>query len=235
MRTELLSENEENISQLELKNKILSVLPVNSTVCVKNNSKKRVIIMVTKEAHCLGDILFKQLANEINIEIVAVIGNYSSLQNIVEKFDIPFYEVSHENLNREEHAEKVSQKLDDFEFDFIILAKYMRILPPFFVKKYEHKIINIHHSFLPAFIGANPYKQAHKRGVKLIGATAHYVTNDLDEGPIIEQNVINIDHTFGWREMQKAGRDVEKTVLSKAIELVTNDRVFIYQNKTVIL
>jgi formyltetrahydrofolate deformylase len=124
--------------------------------------------------------------------------------------------------------------IDEQEFDIIVLAKYMRILTSNFVSKYPKQIINIHHSFLPAFIGANPYKQAHQRGVKIIGATAHFVTDDLDEGPIIAQDVIPITHRFEWRDMQRAGRDVEKIVLSRALNLVLNDRVFVYGNRTIV-
>ena len=126
------------------------------------------------------------------------------------------------------------KELSKYSFDYIILAKYMRILTPKFVAKYEGKIINIHHSFLPAFIGANPYKQAYERGVKIIGATAHFVTNDLDEGPIIAQDVIRVNHRFDWKDMQRAGRDVEKIVLSRALKMVLEDRVFVNNNKTVV-
>jgi formyltetrahydrofolate deformylase len=128
----------------------------------------------------------------------------------------------------------VKKELDKLEFDHIVLAKYMRILSSNFVSSYSKKIINIHHSFLPAFIGANPYKQAYKRGVKILGATAHFVTDDLDEGPIIYQDVISVNHRFEWRDMQRAGRDVEKIVLARALSFVLNDRVFVYGNKTVV-
>jgi len=147
---------------------------------------------------------------------------------------VPFIYISSDNLSREEHEELILQELNKYSFDYIVLAKYMRILTPNFVGKYEGKIINIHHSFLPAFIGANPYKQAYERGVKIIGATAHFVTNDLDEGPIIYQDIIRVNHRFTWRDMQKAGQDVEKIVLARALNLVLEDRVFIYNNKTVV-
>jgi formyltetrahydrofolate deformylase len=117
----------------------------------------------------------------------------------------------------------------------IVLAKYMRILTPKFVTQYAGKVLNIHHSFLPAFIGANPYKQAYQRGVKIIGATAHYVTDDLDEGPIISQDIVRVDHSFSWQDMRRSGRDVEKVVLSNALQLLLDDKVFVYGNKTVIL
>ena len=126
-------------------------------------------------------------------------------------------------------------KVHEYDPELIVLAKYMRILTPNFVETFPKKVLNIHHSFLPAFIGANPYKQAHQRGVKIIGATAHYVTNDLDEGPIVFQDVVNIDHSYSWQDMRKAGRNVEKIVLSNALHMLLDDKVFIHGNKTVIL
>ena len=153
---------------------------------------------------------------------------------MVEKFDVPFFAISAQGISREEHEERVMQKLDELGGDLIVLAKYMRILSPAFVERYKGKIINIHHSFLPAFIGANPYKQAYERGVKIIGATAHYVTDDLDEGPIIAQDVVTVNHEFSWKDMQKAGQNVEKVVLAKAVDLALRDKIFVYNNKTVI-
>ena len=163
-----------------------------------------------------------------------VIGNYDTLAELTGKFDIPFHAVSHEDLSRTEHEEQVRTLIDGYQPDYVILAKYMRVLTPSFVEAYPRKLINIHHSFLPAFIGARPYRQAFDRGVKLIGATAHFVTDDLDEGPIIEQDVIHVGHAFSADDMAKAGRDVEKSVLSRALELVLNERVFVYGNKTVV-
>jgi formyltetrahydrofolate deformylase len=191
--------------------------------------------MVTKESHALGDLLIRHKAGELNANILAVIGNHTDLKDLVERFDIPFFLVSAEGLSREDHEKKISQIIDTFSFDYIVLAKYMRILTSSFVRRYSYKLINIHHSFLPAFVGANPYKQAYERGVKIIGATAHFVTDQLDEGPIIAQDVIPVDHRFSWKEMQKAGRDVEKIVLSRAVSLLLDDRVFVYHNKTIIL
>jgi len=150
------------------------------------------------------------------------------------KRSIPFIYISTQGISREEHEEKLRAYIDSFDFDYIVLAKYMRILTSSFVKAYPQQIINIHHSFLPAFIGANPYKQAFERGVKIIGATAHYVTDDLDEGPIIAQDVIPVNHRLSWKDMQRAGRDGEKIVLSRALALVLNDRVFVNGNKTII-
>jgi formyltetrahydrofolate deformylase len=142
---------------------------------------------------------------------------------------------SHFILNRHQHEALLVDAISPYQPDYLVLAKFMRILTPEFVARYPNKIINIHHSFLPAFIGANPYHQAFKRGVKIIGATAHFVTDDLDEGPIIKQMVTNVDHNYSADDMAKSGRDVEKNVLSKALELVIHDRVFVHGNKTVIL
>lgn len=197
--------------------------------------KKRIVILVTKEAHCLGDILMKNYYGGLNVEIAAVIGNHDNLRTLVERFDLPYHHVSHEGLTRVEHDELLAQTIDQYMPDLIVLAKYMRVLNPEFVVRYPNRVINIHHSFLPAFIGANPYKRAYERGVKIIGATAHFINNELDEGPIIMQNVINVDHTYSAEMMMKAGRDVEKTVLSRALDLALHDRLFVYQNKTIIL
>ncbi len=210
-------------------------LPKGATRSLISSSRKKIVILVTKEAHCLGDILIKTLDGSLNVDIAAVIGNYDALEGLTTKFDIPYHHISHIGLSREEHEAKMLQVIDHYHADYLVLAKYMRVLTPTFVEKYHHQIINIHHSFLPAFIGAKPYQQAYDRGVKIIGATAHFVTNDLDEGPIIKQDVIPVDHNFSAADMAQAGRDVEKNVLSKALNKVINDHVFVYGNKTVIL
>ena len=209
-------------------------MPSDATIKVIKQKRKKIILMVTKESHCLGDILIRFTDGELEADIEAVVSNYSHLQDLTQKFDIPFHCIEATGLSREEHEAKVIEVLDSYEFDYIVLAKYMRILNPSFVKKYEEKIINIHHSFLPAFIGANPYKQAHDRGVKIIGATAHFVNNMLDEGPIIYQDIIRIDHSYSWQDMKQAGQDVEKNVLAKALRYALEDRIFVYANKTVI-
>lgn len=219
----------------ELHESLAKVLPKNSSVDVIEPKKKNIIIMATKEIHALGDILIRHEAGELDANILAVISNYDKLESIVSKFDIPYITISHENLDREAHEDKIIESINSYkDVDYIVLAKYMRILTPKFVETYEDKIINIHHSFLPAFIGANPYKQAYERGVKIIGATAHFVNNNLDEGPIIAQEVIHVDHAYSWRDMQSSGRDVEKVVLSRALKLALEDRIFVYSNKTVI-
>ncbi len=219
---------------IELQNSLVETLPKNARVRVVTPCKKKIVIMVTKESHALGDILIRHADEELEADICAVIGNRDILKDLVERFNIPFIYIPADGIEREEHEKLIIKELEKYEFDYIILAKYMRILTPFFVSKYQNRIINIHHSFLPAFIGANPYKQAYERGVKIIGATAHFVTDDLDEGPIIAQDVIPVNHRFDWRDMQRAGRDVEKVVLSRAMDLVLNDRVFIHGNKTIV-
>jgi formyltetrahydrofolate deformylase len=231
MRTVFVGEFDDK----QLLEDIKAILPNEARVRLTSNSKKDIIILVTKEAHCLGDILIKYTSGELDANIKAVISNHNNLQSLVEKFDIKFEEISHENLSRDEHEDLMIHTIDKYKPELIVLAKYMRILNPKFVKHFNEKILNIHHSFLPSFIGANPYKQAFKRGVKIIGATAHYVTNDLDEGPIISQNIIRVDHKYTWQDMRDAGRDVEKVVLSNALNLLLEDKVFIYENKTVIL
>lgn len=218
----------------ELERELKKVIPKDANLKVIEPKRKKIVILATKESHALGDILIRHEAGELDAEIEAVIANHDTLEHLVRRFDIPFFKVSAEGMSREEHEELVMELIDEQEFDYIVLAKYMRILTPKFVAAYPKQIINIHHSFLPAFIGANPYKQAHERGVKIIGATAHYVTDDLDEGPIIAQDVIPVNHRLEWKEMQRAGRDVEKIVLSRALSYVFNDRVFVHGNKTIV-
>ena len=218
----------------ELENELQAVIPKDANLKVIVPRRKKIVILATKESHALGDILIRYEAGELNADIEAIVANHSTLEKLVERFDIPFFHVPSEGMSRDEHEEKISEVINRYEFDYIVLAKYMRILTSSFVSLYPQKIVNIHHSFLPAFIGANPYKQAFERGVKIIGATAHFVTDDLDEGPIIAQDVISINHRFDWRDMQRAGRDVEKIVLSRALNFVLNDRVFVYENKTIV-
>ena len=218
----------------ELDSALREVSPKDAQIKVIEPSNKNIVILATKESHALGDIRIRHESGELNANIACVIANHATLGNLVQRFDIPFVHISAENLSREAHEAEVMACLDSYTLDYIVLAKYMRILTSTFVKAYPQQIINIHHSFLPAFIGANPYKQAFERGVKIIGATAHYVTDDLDEGPIIAQDVIPVNHRLTWKDMQRAGRDGEKIVLSSALALVFNDRVFVHENKTVI-
>ena len=218
----------------ELRRELIDVVPDDANVRVIEPKPKKIVLLATKESHCLGDILIRWAAGELEADIEAVISNRDNLRELTRRFDIPFLYISSDNIDRETHEKQILDVLDELEFDYIVLAKYMRILSNNFVHKFPEHIINIHHSFLPAFIGANPYKQAHERGVKIIGATAHFVTTDLDEGPIISQDVIPVNHRFEWKDMQRAGRDVEKIVLARALSLVLNDRVFLNDNKTII-
>ncbi|NPA50795.1 MAG: formyltetrahydrofolate deformylase [Epsilonproteobacteria bacterium] len=217
-----------------LRQNLINILPKEANIKVVEPSKKDIVLMATKESHALGDILIRYIDGELRANIKCVIANRDNLRDLVERFNIPFIYISSDNISREEHEKLILKELQKYRFDYIVLAKYMRILTPYFVSKYPFKIINIHHSFLPAFIGANPYKQAYERGVKIIGATAHFVTDDLDEGPIIAQDVIEVNHRFSWKDMQQAGRDVEKVVLSRALKYVLDDRVFVYNNKTIV-
>ena len=224
-----------SVDQDALRRQLQEILPPKAQLRVLQPHKKNIVLLATKEMHALGDILVRHEAGELEANILAVISNYDLLEPLVKKFNIPYIAVSHEGLDRAEHEQKILDELEKFDdIDYIVLAKYMRILTPNFVEHYENKIINIHHSFLPAFIGANPYKQAYDRGVKIIGATAHFVNNNLDEGPIIAQDIKEINHAHSWKDMQRLGRDVEKVVLSHALKLALEDRIFVYANKTVI-
>lgn len=231
-RAEIFSDVELNISAFY--GNLSAVLPNSAKISLNEKRKKNIVVLATKETHCLGDLLIKFNSGELDANILAVISNHNELRELVEKFNLPFHYISSDQISRQEHEKMVLEVMEKYEFDYAVLAKYMRILSPNFVEKYEHKIINIHHSFLPAFIGANPYKQAYERGVKIIGATAHFVSNDLDEGPIITQDVVRVNHEMSWQDMRRAGRNVERNVLSTALDLVFEDKIFIYDNKTVI-
>jgi|UniRef100_E6XR65 formyltetrahydrofolate deformylase len=230
MRTEL----EGVFHSEQLLQDLRDVLPAQNHMTLVSAGKKRIVVLVTKEAHCLGDLLMKAYYGGLSVDIAAVVGNHDALRELAEKFNIPFHLVSHVGLDRTQHEQALLGAVAQYEPDYLVLAKYMRVLTPDFVAQYPNRIINIHHSFLPAFIGAAPYRQAWERGVKIIGATAHFVNNCLDEGPIIKQDVIPVDHSYSALEMARAGRDVEKSVLSKALQLVLNEQVVVYGNKTIV-
>jgi formyltetrahydrofolate deformylase len=217
-----------------LEEKLRAVLPPNPTIHINPLPDKKVVVMVTKEYHCLADILIRNYYGTLGASVQAVIGNHNVLEDICQRFNMPFFTVSHEDISKQEFEDKISAIVDRFNPDFIVLAKFMRILSPVLVEKFPNRIINIHHSFLPAFIGANPYKKAFERGVKLIGATAHFVSNELDEGPIIAQLTIPVNHSYTVGDMVKAGKEIETSVLASALKLVFEDRVFVYKNKTVV-
>lgn len=230
MRTEV----EGPVQEETLRDSLGSLVPTGGSLRIADKEPKKVVVMVTREPHCIGDLLIRSEYGDMNGRVQAVVGNHDHLRPLVERFGIPYHGVSTEGLSREAHEEKVLEVLSGYSIDCLVLAKYMRILSPNFVQTYAGRAINIHHSFLPAFVGANPYKQAHARGVKIIGATAHYVTENLDEGPIIEQDIICVGHRLTPEEMARNGRDVEKIVLARALKNVLNDRVFVHGNRTII-
>jgi formyltetrahydrofolate deformylase len=198
-----------------------------------NEKRKRMAIFVSKADHCLNELLWRWKSKEIPVDIPLVISNHPDLKETVEAYGIPYYHIPISNETKEEAEQKVLELLEG-KVDFIVLARYMQILSPNFISQYPNQIINIHHSFLPAFVGANPYVRAFNRGVKLIGATAHYVTNDLDEGPIIEQDVQRINHRYTVEDLKTAGRHVEKRVLAEAVAWHVEDKVLVHGNKTIV-
>lgn len=218
----------------EFKQKLEEVLPGDANIRLSALRKKPVVILATNEPHCLGDLLLRNSDGELPCNVKAVISNHNHLRGLTESFKIPYHHISAEELEREEHEKKILECLADYNPEYLVLAKYMRIFTSNFIKHYPHRIINIHHSFLPAFIGASPYKQAFDRGVKIIGSTSHFVTENLDEGPIIVQDVIPVNHTFTAADMAQAGRDIEKSVLAKSLTLVLENRVFIFKDKTIV-
>ena len=230
MRTELTGAFPTDSLLTELKKQ----LPTRSKIELHPQTPKRLVLLATKEPHCLGDLLLRHSADELNCEIVAVISQYNSLKTLTSRFDIPFHHVPVSGDDRQEHERAMLQVIQGYKPDYLVLAKYMRILTPGFVQQFENRIINIHHSFLPAFIGANPYAQAYERGVKIIGATSHFVNQDLDEGPIITQSVISIDHTQDAGALARAGRDVERMVLARALNLVLENRVIVQGRRTLV-
>lgn len=230
MRSEFTGEVDEGKLLADLR----SALPASFSVVMTSPGKKRIVVLATKEHHCLADLLIRNDFSKINATIAAIISNHDVLRPLVEKFKIPFHLVPCEDKTREAHEGELTKILGRYKPDYVVLAKYMRILTPGFVARFKNRIVNIHHSFLPAFIGANPYEQAFQRGVKVIGATSHFVTKNLDEGPILVQEVIEIDHTFSAEAMRQAGEDVEVLALAKALKYVLEDRVFINANKTII-
>jgi len=190
--------------------------------------------MAAKESRCLADLLHRWQSGELNVDIVAVIANHDDLRRMVEWHEIPYHYVPVTKETKPQAFKQIEELVDSYETDLVVLARYMQILPPDLCERYEGRVINIHHSFLPSFAGAKPYHQAYDRGVKLIGATCHYVTQDLDEGPIIDQDVIRINHSDTIEDMVRLGKDAEKTVLARGLRLHIEDRVIIHENKTVV-
>ena len=199
-----------------------------------HEKKKRALILVTKESHCLRDLLYLQELNELPIEIPAVVSNHESLRALVESHGIPFHHINTQSIGKALAEKEILKLINDLDIDFVVLARYMQILSENFCHQLAGRIINIHHSFLPGFKGAKPYHQAHDRGVKVIGATAHFVTSDLDEGPIIEQDIAHVSHAATPEDLIALGRDIERRVLSRAVKLFAEDRIFIVGNRTIV-
>ncbi|MCH2678294.1 MAG: formyltetrahydrofolate deformylase [Alphaproteobacteria bacterium] len=198
------------------------------------NEVPKIIIMVSKFDHCLVDLLYRVKIGELKAKIVAIISNHSDTEMLANSYGIPFHYIKVTNENKKSAENALEQLITKYNAEAIILARYMQILSKEISDKYSSKIINIHHSFLPSFKGASPYKQAYKRGVKLIGATAHFVTSDLDEGPIIEQDVARVTHVTSSSDMVAAGRDVERIVLFRAVKYFIERRVLLNKNKTIV-
>lgn len=195
--------------------------------------KSRIAIWVSKQDHCLWDLIWRHRAGEFSAEIPLIISNHENLRYVAEQFGIDYHHIPITKETKAEQEAKQLQLLKDYQIDLVVLAKYMQVLSGDFILKFP-QIINIHHSFLPAFVGANPYHRAFARGVKIIGATAHYVTADLDAGPIIEQDVVRVSHRDTVEDLIRKGKDLERVVLARAVRLHLRDRVLVYDNKTVV-
>ncbi len=195
---------------------------------------QRVLLMASKQSHCLSDLLYRHHSKELDCEIPCVISNHDDLRSMVEWHGIPYYHVPVDKNDKQAAFDQVVELVEQNQINTVVLARYMQILPPELCRHYASRIINIHHSFLPSFAGAKPYHQAHERGVKLIGATCHYVTEELDAGPIIDQDVIRITHNDSADDMVRQGRDVEKAVLARGLRWHLEDRVLVHGNKTVV-
>jgi formyltetrahydrofolate deformylase len=199
-----------------------------------SSQRPRMIILVSKYDHCLVDLLYRHRSGELACDIPLIISNHADNQAIADFYKIPYAVISVGKENKHEAERKIQSLVEEHKADFLVLARYMQILSNEFVNRYPQRIINIHHSFLPAFIGAKPYHQAFERGVKLIGATSHYVTEVLDDGPIIEQDVVRVSHRDTVEDLIRKGRDLEKIVLSRGVRLHLENRVLVYGNKTVV-
>lgn len=199
-----------------------------------STERQKVVILASHASHCLADLLHRWHAGELFCDIAGVISNHDNLRSMVEWHGIAYHHVPVEKENKAKALQQISDLVDQYRADTVVLARFMQIVPPALCQRYAGRMINIHHSFLPSFVGANPYQKAYERGVKLIGATSHYVTENLDEGPIIEQDVIRVSHSHSKDDLVRLGRDVEKAVLSRAVRNHLEDRVIVHGNKTVV-
>lgn len=199
-----------------------------------SDKRKRLVIMVSKQGHCLLDLLYRWRSGQLNVDIPAIISNHDDQRDIAGYYHIPFHHMPLTKETKPQQEEQVLAILREVEADTVVLARYMQILTPKFVNAYRSNIINIHHSFLPAFAGADPYMQAFQRGVKVIGATSHYVTEELDQGPIIFQDVVRVTHRDNVDTLKRKGEDIEKIVLARAVAMHFENRVLIHNGKTVV-
>src|SRR4030081_1723658 len=200
----------------------------------QSSHRQRMIILVSKYDHCLNDLLYRQQSGELACDIPLIVSNHADCQRLADFYKIPFFEIPVTKDNKPQAEVEQLGLLREHRIDLIVLARYMQVLSSDFIRQYPHRIINIHHSFLPAFVGAKPYHQAFERGVKLIGATSHYVTEVLDDGPIIEQDVVRDSHRDTVEDLIRKGRDLEKVALSRAVRWHVENRVLLYGNKTVV-
>ena len=230
MRTAFLG----SASHDRMLSELRELLPARGNVRIASTQPRRIVVLATREPHCLGDLLLRHAEGDIPATIEAVVSNHASLERLVRRFDVPFHHVPHEGQDRASHERALLAVLDDYDPEYLVLAKFMRVLSSAFVTRYAGRIINIHHSFLPAFAGARPYQQAFERGVKIIGATAHIVNDDLDTGPIIAQDVRPVTHAHTAADMARAGRDVEKIVLAHGLTLLLEERVFLSGDRAVV-
>ena len=203
---------------------------------ITDSSKpKKMLLMCSHASHCMADLLHRWHSGDLFCDIPAVISNHDKLRSMVEWHNIPFHHVPMTSENKQEANHQIEVLIEQYDADLVVLARYMQIIPPGLCQKYHGRIINIHHSFLPSFVGANPYRRAYERGVKLMGATCHYVTENLDQGPIIEQDVMRVNHRHSIDDMVRLGKDVEASVLARGIHYHLEDRVIVHENKTIIL
>jgi formyltetrahydrofolate deformylase len=230
MRTEFTGDIVRDVVEAETR----AFLPPAASVRTTTLAPRRVAVLASREHHCLAELLVRHHFGDLNATLTAVLSNHPNLAGFVAGFGVPFHHVPHEGLSRAEHEGRLLALLESQRPDYVVLAKYMRLLTPEFVDRFPSRIINIHHSFLPAFVGAQPYRQAFQRGVKVIGATAHFVTAQLDAGPIIVQEVLPVNHRNSPQDMAQAGRDVEKLALVRALQLVFAERVCLSGNRTII-
>lgn len=232
MRTRFTTETSLKDSEAILRNQLATFSP---ELKVREFTKRpRALILVTKESHCLRDLLYLRELGELPVEIPLVISNHEDLRNLVESHGITFEHLPVTTENKKSQETQIMARIEKLEIDVVVLARYMQILSKEFCTEFAGHIINIHHSFLPGFKGARPYHQAYERGVKVIGATAHFVTEDLDEGPIIEQDVAHVSHSATPDDLIAIGRDIERRVLAKAVRMYAEDRIFLLGNRTVI-